>query len=152
MSSLNRRHLLGGYAALLTAASPPGSFPAWAEAAKREPSYLGVSGPLPVANAPYCSQWKRGFDLAVAEVNGDRGRSSNDILVKAAQEYGAEIVAVEGYIPDEKDLRSPLVRVRDAKPDGLMLLSYYSDAALIARQVKQAGLKLPIVAASSVYS
>jgi branched-chain amino acid transport system substrate-binding protein len=44
------------------------------------------------------------------------------------------------------------VRVRDAKPDGLMLLSYYSDAALIARQVKQAGLKLPIVAASSVYS
>jgi branched-chain amino acid transport system substrate-binding protein len=42
--------------------------------------------------------------------------------------------------------------VRDANPDGLMLISYYSDAALIARQVRQAGIKLPIVAASSVYS
>ena len=29
---------------------------------------------------------------------------------------GAEIVATEGYLPDEKDFRSTLVRVRDAKP------------------------------------
>ncbi len=85
-------------------------------------------------------------------LNTDWGRTSKDIFVKAAKDMGAEIVAVEGYIADEKDFRSTLVRVRDAKPDGLMLLSYYSDAALIARQVKQAGLKLPMVAASSVYS
>ena len=90
--------------------------------------------------------------IAVLHLNTDWGRTSKDIFVKAAKEYGAEIVATEGYIPDEKDFRSTLVRVRDAKPDGLMLLSYYSDAALIARQVKQAGLKLPMVAASSVYS
>ena len=90
--------------------------------------------------------------IAVLHLNTDWGRTSKDIFVKAAKEYGAEIVATEGYIPDEKDFRSTLVRGRDAKPDGLMLLSYYSDAALIARQVKQAGLKLPMVAASSVYS
>jgi branched-chain amino acid transport system substrate-binding protein len=90
--------------------------------------------------------------IAVLHLNTDWGRTSKDIFVKAAKEYGAEVVAVEGYIPDEKDFRSTLVRVRDAKPDGLMLVSYYSDAALIARQVKQAGLKLPMVAASSVYS
>jgi branched-chain amino acid transport system substrate-binding protein len=90
--------------------------------------------------------------IAVLHLNTDWGRTSKDIFVKAAKDYGAEIVAVEGYIPDEKDFRSTLVRVRDAKPDGLMLMSYYSDAALIARQVKQAGIKLPMVAASSVYS
>ena len=90
--------------------------------------------------------------IAVLYLNTDWGRTSKDIFVKTAKEYGAEIVATEGYIPDEKDFRSTLVRVRDAKPDGLMLISYYSDAALIARQVKQAGLKLPMVAASSVYS
>ena len=72
--------------------------------------------------------------------------------MKAAKEMGAEIVATEGYLADEKDFRSTLVRVRDAKPDGLMLISYYSDAALIARQVRQAGITLPMVAASSVYS
>ncbi len=90
--------------------------------------------------------------IAVLHLNTDWGRTSKDIFVKAAKDMGAEIVATEGYMPDEKDFRSTLVRVRDAKPDGLMLISYYSDAALIARQVKQAGLNLPIVAASSVYS
>ncbi len=90
--------------------------------------------------------------IAVLHLNTDWGRTSKDIFVKAAKELGAEVVAVEGYMPDEKDFRSTLVRVRDAKPDGLMLISYYSDAALIARQVKQAGMKLPMVAASSVYS
>lgn len=90
--------------------------------------------------------------IAVLHLNTDWGRTSKDIFNKAAKEMGAEIVATEGYLPDEKDFRSTLVRVRDGKPDGLMLISYYSDAALIARQVKQAGLKLPMVAASSVYS
>ncbi len=90
--------------------------------------------------------------IAVLHLNTDWGRTSKDIFIKAAKEYGAEVVATEGYLPDEKDFRSTIVRVRDAKPDGLMLISYYSDAALIARQVKQAGLALPMVAASSVYS
>jgi branched-chain amino acid transport system substrate-binding protein len=90
--------------------------------------------------------------IAVLYLNTDWGRTSKEIFVKAAKDMGAEVVATEGYMPDEKDFRSTLVRVRDAKPDGLMLISYYSDAALIARQVKQAGIKLPMVAASSVYS
>ena len=90
--------------------------------------------------------------IAVLHLNTDWGRTSKDIFVKAAKDMGAEVVAVEGYMADEKDFRSTLVRVRDAKPDGLMLISYYSDAALIARQVKQSGINLPMVAASSVYS
>jgi len=90
--------------------------------------------------------------IAVLHLNTDWGRTSKDVFVKAAKEMGAEIVATEGYLPDEKDFRSTIVRVRDAKPDGVMLMSYYSDAALICRQLKQAGLTLPIVAASSVFS
>jgi branched-chain amino acid transport system substrate-binding protein len=90
--------------------------------------------------------------LAVLHLNTDWGRTSKDLFVKAVKDGGGEVVATEGYLPDEKDFRSTLVRIRDAKPDGLMLESYYADAALIMRQVKQAGLALPVVAASSVYS
>ena len=57
--------------------------------------------------------------IAVLHLNTDWGRTSKDIFVKAAKEMGAEVVATEGYLPDEKDFRSTLVRVRDAKPDGL---------------------------------
>jgi len=262
MSATRRQVLLGSAATFLVT---PAFGQAAAQAAKGEPVYIGVSGPLTGPNAQYGAQWKQGFDLALDEINGaggikgrplaylfedsqsdprqsvavaqkfvadkriavefgdfsspasmaaspiyqraklvqfgftnshpdftkggdymwsnsvsqsdeqplnanftvkrlgmkriavlhlntDWGRTSKDIYVKTVKELGAEIVAIEGYLADEKDFRSTLVRVRDAKPDGLMLISYYSDAALIARQVKQAGINLPTAAASSVYS
>ena len=90
--------------------------------------------------------------LAVLHLNTDWGRTSRDYFVKAAKDYGAEVVITEGYIAEERDFRSTLVRVRDANPDGLILISYYSDGALIARQARQVGLKQTICAASSVYS
>jgi branched-chain amino acid transport system substrate-binding protein len=90
--------------------------------------------------------------LAILHLNTDWGRTSRDVFTDAAKKYGAEIVAAEGYQPDEKDYRSTLVRVRDAKPDAIILISYYADGALIAQQVRTTGIKLPIVAVSSVYS
>jgi branched-chain amino acid transport system substrate-binding protein len=90
--------------------------------------------------------------LAVLHLNTDWGRISRDYFMNAAKEFGAEVVIAEGYIADERDFRSTLVRVRDANPDGLVLISYYSDGALIARQARQVGLKQTICAASSVYS
>jgi branched-chain amino acid transport system substrate-binding protein len=90
--------------------------------------------------------------LAVLHLNTDWGRTSRDYFVKAAKEFGAEVVITEGYIAEERDFRSTLVRVRDANPDGLIMISYYSDGALIARQARQVGLKQTICAASSVYS
>ncbi|WP_316196337.1 MULTISPECIES: ABC transporter substrate-binding protein [unclassified Bradyrhizobium] len=90
--------------------------------------------------------------LAILHLNTDWGRTSRDYFASAAKELGAEVAITEGYIPDERDFRSTLVRVRDANPDGLILISYYSDGALIARQARQLGLKQTICAASSVYS
>jgi branched-chain amino acid transport system substrate-binding protein len=90
--------------------------------------------------------------LAVLHQNTDWGRTSRDYFVKAAKDYGGEVVVAEGYIADERDFRSTLVRVRDTNPDGLILISYYSDGALIARQARQVGMKQTICAASSVYS
>jgi len=90
--------------------------------------------------------------LAVLHQNTDWGRTSRDYFVNAAKGYGAEVVVTEGYIADDRDFRSTLVRVRDANPDGLILISYYSDGALIARQARQVGLAQTICAASSVYS
>ena len=90
--------------------------------------------------------------VAVLFLNTDWGRTSRDVFVKAAAARGAEVVIAEGYQPDEKDFRSTLVRVRDANPDGLVLISYYPDGALIAGQVRNVGLKQPIAASGSVYS
>ena len=63
-----------------------------------------------------------------------------------------EVVVTEGYLADEKDFRSTLVRVREANPDGVILISYYADGAPIARQLRPLGLTQPVVAVGSVYS
>jgi branched-chain amino acid transport system substrate-binding protein len=96
---------------------------------------------------------KQGFKrIAVLFQNTDWGRASKDVFVKAAAARGAQVVAAEGYQPTDKDFRATLLRARDAHPDALVLISYYSDGAQIARQARTSGISLPIVAASSVYS
>lgn len=90
--------------------------------------------------------------LAVAFINSDWGRTSKDLFVAAAAKADATIAAAESYLPNEQDFRSLLVRLRDAKPDGLVLISYYPDGALLVRQARDIGLDVPVVAAGSVYS
>ncbi|KVM67101.1 MULTISPECIES: ABC transporter substrate-binding protein [Burkholderia] len=90
--------------------------------------------------------------IAVLYLNTDWGRTSKDIFAKAAAEDGAQIVAAEGYQPSEKDFRSTLVRINAAKPDSIVLISYYADGAQIVRQARTAGLAQPIAAVGSVYS
>ncbi|MGF6962284.1 ABC transporter substrate-binding protein [Paraburkholderia youngii] len=96
---------------------------------------------------------KQGFRrIAVLFQNTDWGRASKDVFEKAAAARGAQVIAAEGYQPTDKDFRATLLRVRDTKPDALVLISYYSDGAQIVRQARTGGITLPIVAASSVYS
>jgi branched-chain amino acid transport system substrate-binding protein len=90
--------------------------------------------------------------VAVLYLNTDWGRSSQAIFTQSAKSLGVDVVASEGYQPDEKDFRSTLVRVRDAQPDAIILISYYADGALITRQTRSVGLSQPIVASGSVYS
>ncbi len=81
--------------------------------------------------------------VAVLYVNTDWGRASQKLFTDAAKADGVDVVAAEGYQPDEKDFRSTLVRVRDAQPDAIVLISYYGDGALITRQIRTVGLQHP---------
>src|SRR5882757_620557 len=47
--------------------------PAPAQTASGESVTIGVSGPLTGQNAQYGAQWKKGFDLALDEVNASGG-------------------------------------------------------------------------------
>jgi branched-chain amino acid transport system substrate-binding protein len=90
--------------------------------------------------------------LAVFYLNTDWGKTSFDLFSQRVSELGAEIVASEAYLAEEKDFRSALTRARDADPNGIVLISYQADGALIAQQLQQAGLGVPVVGASSLQS
>jgi branched-chain amino acid transport system substrate-binding protein len=89
---------------------------------------------------------------AVLHLNTDFGANAKNLYVVAAKQRGAKVVATEGYLPDERDFRSTLTRVMQAKPDSLVLESYYGDAALIVRQAREGGIKLPIAGNGSMYA
>jgi len=74
LSAVSRRAVLQGIAALAIAEGL-GAGAAFAQATG-EPITIGVSGPLTGQNAQYGEQWKKGFDLALEEVNkaGIKGR------------------------------------------------------------------------------
>ena len=71
---------------------------------------------------------------------------------RKAKELGAQIVYRDAYLPDEKDFKTIVTKARDANPDGLALMSYYTDAALIAQQARGQGLNVDIIANGATYS
>ncbi len=77
--------------------------------------------------------------IAVLWLNNDWGKATYGLFEGRVKEIGAEIVANEAYLADEKDFRSSLTRVRDSNPDGIALISYQADGALIAQQIKESG-------------
>lgn len=90
--------------------------------------------------------------LAVFYLNTDWGKTTYDLFAKRAKEIGGDVAAAEAYLAEEKDFRSALTRVRNVKPDSIVLISYQADGALIAQQLADGGFKLPIVGASSLQS
>lgn len=90
--------------------------------------------------------------LAVFYLNTDWGQTTYDLFAARATETGAEVVASEAYLAEEKDFRSALTRVRDANPDAIVLISYQADGALIVQQIRQAGLELPLIGTGSLQS
>jgi len=90
--------------------------------------------------------------IAILHLNSDWGRTAKDLLVEAIKQRSGEVVGSEAYLADEKDFRSAIVRLRGANPDSIALISYYPDGAQLTRQIRQAGITLPIVAGGSIYS
>lgn len=91
-------------------------------------------------------------NLAVFQINNDWGKATIDLFARRVTELDGKVVVSQSYLPDEKDFRSALTAVKDAKPDAIILISYQADGALIAQQVREAGLTVPLIGSGSLQS
>lgn len=89
-------------------------------------------------------------NLAVLQLTNDWGLATYDLFEPRVTELGGNIVALESYLPDEVDFRSALTNIRNANPDGIILISYTQDAALIAQQVQEVGLDIPLIGSGAI--
>ena len=83
----------------------------------------------------------------------DWGKTSHDVYAATAEKLGAQIVASENYLENEKDYRSILLKVRSANPDVVAMFAYYTDGALLLQQARDVGLSPKFTAtAGSCYN
>jgi branched-chain amino acid transport system substrate-binding protein len=62
-----------------------------------------------------------------------------------AKEYGLDVVYKEKYATGTKDLSSELEKMKATQPDMILAGGYTNDMILLARQIKQVGLKPKLV-------
>ncbi len=61
------------------------------------------------------------------------------------KELGGTIVAEQSYKAGDPDFKAQLTAIKTKKPEGIYVPGYYTDVALIARQAKELGLKVPLM-------
>lgn len=79
--------------------------PAAQSGAATDPIYIGVSGPLTGQNARYGEQWKKGFDLALDEINGAggiNGRKLEYIFEDSQSDPKQSVVVAQKFIADPR--------------------------------------------------
>src|ERR1043166_9773527 len=99
MVTLHRRQvLLGALAGTLFA-------PVRATAQSREPILIGVTGPLTGQYAQYGAQWKKGFDVALDEINaagGINGRPLAYVFEDSQRGPRQTATIARQYVADER--------------------------------------------------
>src|SRR5271169_2997599 len=72
--------------------------------ASGEPVTIGVSGPLTGQNAQYGAQWKRGFDLALDQVNakGVKGRPLQYVFEDSQADPRQSVAIAQKFVSDPK--------------------------------------------------
>ncbi len=90
--------------------------------------------------------------VAAAYLNTDFGKAENGYFVERVKANGGEVVLNEAYQPDAKDFTSTIIKLKGANPQAIYLSSYYSDAVLLIRQAKAAGLDTQWFASGAIIS
>jgi len=79
------------------------------------------------------------------------GSSQADGLADKAKEMGLEVVLREGYPAGITDVTSIVQKLRMANADVVFPVSYFTDAVLIIRSMRQAGLKTLVSGGAAGY-
>lgn len=76
-----------------------------------------------------------------------KGLAENTLSALKPMIDGAEVEVVyyDAITPGEKDFRVPLTKLREARPDVWYFTGYYAEAALLATQAKDIGIRFPFI-------
>lgn len=88
--------------------------------------------------------------IAILYYQDDWGNFVNTSTAEKVREAGAEVVLQEAMIPDTKDFRALVTKVKATEPDGVFLASHYAESSTFIRQLRQAGIEVPVLGADTL--
>ena len=68
-----------------------------------------------------------------------------DSVAQHFTRLGGQVLPPVSYSSGDADFKAALTRIRSEKPDVLFATGYYSEAAIITRQARELGMKMPIL-------
>jgi branched-chain amino acid transport system substrate-binding protein len=90
--------------------------------------------------------------IAVMAIDSDATIESGEFFKKGAEAAGGKVVAFEMHRDDTKDYLSTLTKIRALNPDLIFTPTWYGNAALIARQIRELGMKVDLMGQDTVYN
>ncbi len=87
--------------------------------------------------------WKK--VAVLIDVKQDYAVGLAEFFVKHFTANGGEITKDQKYSTGDKDFKAQLTSIKATKPDAIFIPGYYAEVALIARQAKLLGLKVPLL-------
>lgn len=73
------------------------------------------------------------------------GTDGHDIVIKEAAAAGIEIVAEQTLNPGDTDMTAQLTKIKAADPDAILMWNAGKEAAIVAKNMQQLGMKTPLV-------
>jgi len=87
--------------------------------------------------------WKK--VAVLTDVKQDYSVGLAEFFVKHFTSNGGQIVKDQKYSTGDKDFKAQLTSIKAAKPEAIFVPGYYAEVALIARQARQLGMKMPLL-------
>lgn len=91
-------------------------------------------------------------NIAIITVSDGFGSSGREQLKAMAGNKGFRIVADEVYGPKDTDMTAQLTKIKSSRPDAIICWGTNPGPAIIARNVKQLGIKTPLYMSHGVAS
>jgi branched-chain amino acid transport system substrate-binding protein len=90
--------------------------------------------------------------VAILTVSDSFGSSGREQLNVQAKKFGIQIISDDTYGPKDTDMTAQLTKIRDSKAQALICWGTNPGPAIIARNVKQLGLHMPLYMSHGVSS
>lgn len=100
--------------------------------------------------ADFMYQKKAIKKVAILQVRNDYGEGIIKVFKDRFNGQGGQVTAEDKYDQNETMFRSILTKVLASKPEALYCIGYYTDVALISKQVRELNNSLPIFATTTI--